>query len=293
MRPPVTHCPKCNQKHIVTPKKISACAPCKILVQQERKARKENRQPKFHKCMICKQPLQHVSICANCKNDDLIEIITMTDESIHVTLYTKSQQKEAEAMLKELGPSPIVVDLHGVLDTVDENFLLPKCTSCCSYVGRYHQTRYDALKVITNRVRAGQIIWGVLVFGRGNTKKQNYETYHEVGSKAWYCKVVGAKMFCDDSIDHVRSVDSFGIAWTVHITKGHTFAYHFNKKAVLDYERERMETWDEKLKRLNKEKWVMLFRLGMVRLINREENMEKREKWIKSYELCMKKINIK
>jgi len=238
-KPPITHCPKCNKERDVVPERISVCEPCKVIVQQEREAQKLEKEKQRKKklleckprdCLLCEKQFKDLNkrtvMCQDCKDirsKDLIEVIYKNGAGVESRIFTSEKQQDAEAFLATFGNSHIVVDLHGVLGTVEEDVVLPKSDedviSCCSYVGRYTTTRYDAYQDIFDRVESGQIVWGVLVFNRGNPRKESADAYHEVGSKAWYCKIVNAALFCDDSLDHIRSVESFCGNRSIHITK--------------------------------------------------------------------------
>lgn len=138
---------------------------------------------------------------------DLIEIILHLETKV----FNYDQLEEAIALLKSL-PSDIVLDLHGVLDTVSATTALPlKSISCCSFVGSHSPLRKEAAMVIKERIESGQIAFGVLVFKRH--EKERYE----IGTKSWYCLLVNAKMFFDDSFDHINYVKSYGIK-SYHIT---------------------------------------------------------------------------
>ena len=148
---------------------------------------------------------------------DLIEII-LKDE---VIIYTYDQIEEAIIFLKTLS-SPMVFDLHGVLDTIDDDVILNHDISCCSYVGHQSPMRSLARQEIKNRIASKQLWFGVLVFKRHENHR------HDVGTKAWYCLLVGAKVFLDDSFDHINNVKSYGIK-TYHITKQQPFLKTLNK----------------------------------------------------------------
>lgn len=50
---------------------------------------------------------------------------------------------------------------------------------------------------------------GVLVFRRGKEHRcQNPNTFHLPGSQAWFCWIIRANNFYDDSEDHILSVKS-------------------------------------------------------------------------------------
>lgn len=122
---------------------------------------------------------------------ELIEII-LKDET---KIYTYDQLEESTAFLKTLN-SPVVLDLHGVLDTLSSTTKLPINTiSCCSYVGAKGPMRAEAVLEIKERILTGQIAFGVLVFKRsGDIGTRSYDQ-PLLGSKAWYCLLVGATLF--------------------------------------------------------------------------------------------------
>ena len=83
-----------------------------------------------------------------------------------------------------------------------------------SFVGKYSETRIEALEDIKNRIETGQVDFGVLVFKRGKGGTDNSNTFHEAGSKAWVnslLKINNKAIFIDDSEDHVLSVRSANI----------------------------------------------------------------------------------
>ena len=126
---------------------------------------------------------------------DLVEIITPQI----IQIFTTEYWKEAEEVLKGL-VADIRLDFHGVLDTLPLTPLpidkkIPIC--CICFVGRQSQTRMDARGQISERIKSGQIEFGILVFKRGTIK---------VGTKAWVNSLLlhkGERMFIDDSEDHI------------------------------------------------------------------------------------------
>jgi hypothetical protein len=138
---------------------------------------------------------------------DLIVIIR-SDSSI----VTYQDVQDAERALDALAAEHAVVallDLHGVTDTLDSTTSLGTAAAVVSYVGRHSTTRYDAQRDIADRIRAGQILLGVLVFTRGKRVKRKCRPTQETGSKAWFCsRFSTARLFVDDSSDHVESVAS-------------------------------------------------------------------------------------
>ena len=106
-----------------------------------------------------------------------------------------------------------VFDLHNVLDLLDQKYQIKRTSDkkviCCSYVGRYSPLRNTARSEIEERIRSGQIDWGVLVFRRGKERRnENPFLYHKEGSKSWFCNLIKGDYFFDDSKDHVESVKS-------------------------------------------------------------------------------------
>ena len=105
-------------------------------------------------------------------------------------------------------PATIRVDLHGVLDVipVDTPLVTTNKIVCISFVGP--NTYNVACKEICDRICAGQIEYGVLVFKRG--KGKNKFTFVEEVSKAWVNKHIPCNnrkcVFIDDSTDHLRSI---------------------------------------------------------------------------------------
>jgi len=140
----------------------------------------------------------------NSKN--LIEIITKKK----VKIFNENDLQKIYTYLKKLRNGGVVLDYHGVLDTVEPDyklFLNNKINVvCCSYVGRYSKNRINARKDLLKRIKEKQINWAVLVFKRSRGKNKNF--YHEIGSKAWFCKTINCEVFIDDSKDHVKSVES-------------------------------------------------------------------------------------
>lgn len=148
--------------------------------------------------------------CRKLRNLDVCEIIT----SDRVIYY--SDISEAESLLKTM-PATLRLDLHHTLDTVDSDFNVFSDSCCISYVGKLTDTRLFARLDIQDRIKTGQIKYGVLIFKRGNSKSPDKGCkFIEPGSKAWFNKIVPVDsglepLFIDDSEDHVKSVQSIGI----------------------------------------------------------------------------------
>ena len=155
------------------------------------------------------------------KCDDIVEIIHKNStNNVIYTIYPDNNINNANLHLLSLNKVDIVLDLHGVLDTVTQNKMISYDSSivCCSFVGKHSKNRISARKEISERILSGQILWGVLIFQRKRNRKNIYKICHKDGSKAWFCKLVKAKYFLDDSIDHVESVET--------IDNSVTEAYH-------------------------------------------------------------------
>jgi len=128
--------------------------------------------------------------------------------------------EDAEDALKTLR-ADVRLDLHKTLDTISEKEQLhphnSELVSCCvSYVGRLTTTRIAARNDIISRIKAGQIVFGALVFNRGSHRDPELANNYTVdGSKAWFNRCVGysqgvVPLFVDDSDDHVLSVKTLG-----------------------------------------------------------------------------------
>lgn len=117
------------------------------------------------------------------------------------------QKALAKARANENGPI-VVVDFHKVLDTVPSTtFVSPGIVVCLSFVQRTsHYMRQKTTREILARIQTKQIQYGVIVFERG--KGNDVYTCSSIGSKAWFCQLVNAKIFIDDSLDHVASVSN-------------------------------------------------------------------------------------
>jgi hypothetical protein len=159
--------------------------------------------------------------CRKIRGTDLIEIILPNQPSV---IYQQHEVENAETMLKSLN-ADIRLDLHKTLDTVSAETKLfttetqkaqkaQKTCCCVSYVGMFTSTRLNARDDITNRIRCGQISFGVLVFKRG---RDDNTPFVDIGSKAWFNKQLPCTtiqenaLFIDDSMDHVISVKAIGI----------------------------------------------------------------------------------
>lgn len=211
----------------------SACQQQKRIEAQQRKAEQEReaklkkdaeekRKAEEHKaacteqCLECRTPgsrTPETAYCDRCyleRKKDIMTAIFSSEQGIKQQ-HCQSQ-KDVDAILQKIlrpckNPEA-VLDLHGVTDTVDVDADLGVPSVVCSFVGKNTDTRVLAADDIELRVRSGQILFGVLVFVRGKRKKNDGITT-KTGSKAWFCTCVPtAKVFVDDSEDHVQSVHS-------------------------------------------------------------------------------------
>lgn len=158
--------------------------------------------------------------CRPLRQTDILEYIT--DESF--TIFTEKQLTVAENLLKSL-TSDVRLDLHKTLDTLSPNTKLPTKNNCCvSYVGNLTVTRITAREDIMERIGTGQIDFGVLVFKRGSYKSEERNSFTEVGSKAWFNRLVQSTnecaVFIDDSEDHVLSVGCIDGMDSIRIAPG-------------------------------------------------------------------------
>ncbi len=149
-------------------------------------------------------------------NFELIEIFyndksKINNKILSTTKDTKNLLKKYNLLQKNY--INLVFDLHNVLDLLPQDYKINRKPNtkiiCCSYVGRKSNLREKATSEIIKRIKTKQIDWGVLVFKRGKKhKNEDPFTYHNPGSKAWFCNLVKASYFYDDSIDHIKSVKS-------------------------------------------------------------------------------------
>lgn len=156
------------------------------------------------------------AFCRTCfleRKDDILETIELVDGKMCYNTFSSYQQAEAERKLSTLSAS-VRYDLHGVLDTVAVDVMLSNVDSCLiSYVGATGRIRLLARKEAINRIKNGQIKFGLLVFKRGRHDNRNRFTYP--GSKAWanqHLSNVGKILFIDDGYDHVSSVNSLKLS---------------------------------------------------------------------------------
>ena len=175
-------------------------------------------------CVDCGSPTykpkgrRHPSaLCSDCfskHKDDLMEIIYPNGSH---RVFSNKKQKRAEALLQEMGPIRIRLDLHGVTDLLDMDQSMPNSLCFISFVGKYSNIRFGARKEIKERLANGQGSFGVLVFRRGGNSMTS------PGSKAWVnahipldepLRLDGRSYGCtfiDDSEDHYKSVRSLRI----------------------------------------------------------------------------------
>jgi len=155
----------------------------------------------------------------NDQENDLIEIIYNSKSGIKTEIIKKNNKNKTDLFLRKNNlfkkPQEIfhVLDLHNVLDLLDHKHKIKRSENnkiiCCSYVGKYSKMRTFARSEVISRINSKQIDWGVLVFKRGrDSNNENPNNYHKSGSKAWFCNLVKADYFFDDSNDHINSVKS-------------------------------------------------------------------------------------
>ena len=151
-------------------------------------------------------------------SNDLMEIIyKRNDEAIHKIF---KNQINAEKILNKYTAN-IRLDLHGVTDLLNfDEQLIPddlretNKITIISYVGKYSDNRLGARKEVKERIKTGQIDFGVLVFRRGRRRDPSRNMFHESGSKAWanqFINTNGPAVFIDDGEDHYESVKSMNI----------------------------------------------------------------------------------
>jgi hypothetical protein len=172
-------------------------------------------------CELCgkNDKFKNLKCCKNCydkRHNDIIEIIyRREDEKIVSHIFSNDDVKYGSMLLNELEGANIVLDLHGVLDTIDPSVKLPfdkkYSVVVCSFVGKFTKIRMNARKEISSRIKSNQVSWGVLIFKHGNqNNREQSNNFQEIGSKAWFVNLVGPALFFDDSHDHVNSVSSLG-----------------------------------------------------------------------------------
>ncbi|ARF10178.1 hypothetical protein Hokovirus_1_57 [Hokovirus HKV1] len=138
------------------------------------------------------------------------ELINNNKKSIMIGL---SNMDELTNFLKDKDIN-IRLDLHGVLDTIDENIKFDNYNNICcvSFVGFNSNIRNIARDTIINRI-GKQIHFGILVFKRGKNYYRNNFTV--IGSKAHVNSIIPLHkkgIFIDDSIDHYESTKSLNIS---------------------------------------------------------------------------------
>jgi hypothetical protein len=148
--------------------------------------------------------------CRECSAAHSGDFVVLIKRDGTVTTYESEEDAEDAilALLAMLAPILVLLDLHGVTDTIDPATPLGYAAAVVSYVGKHSTTRYEAQEDCIARGLAGQILFGVLVFKRGKRAKGVCQPTKDAGSKAWFCSLVKtAKLFVDDSDDHVKSVE--------------------------------------------------------------------------------------
>jgi len=163
-------------------------------------------------CNNCHIPLSlevkgiYCRSCLSIRKHDICEFITSTK----ITIFNEENIEQLQPLIDQSEIS-VRLDLHGVLDTIDNTVVFdhPESICCISFVGSTTKTRLSAREDIMTRL-GHQVSYGILLFSRGGN------TYHKVGGKAWINKLIpsptGKKaIFIDDSPDHYESTKSLKI----------------------------------------------------------------------------------
>jgi hypothetical protein len=152
---------------------------------------------------------EHVQVKAREQESlDITEVWYKDEEGIiHNKIFKKEQEEDAVIFLSKFSDSNnIVLDLHGVLSSIDSDVKLHPKLICCSYVGRSTDkstdTRFSVRNDFNERFNSGQIKLGVAVFVRPIRHIIDYDKYN----KAWVCSIVTPYLFIDDAPDHCNSV---------------------------------------------------------------------------------------
>ena len=153
--------------------------------------------------------------CIRKHRKDIVEIIS--DDNIKI--YSAKEHEEAFNAISKKNVSKknisLRLDFHGVLDTISSTIKLTNLglgIDICviSYVGKFSQMRVHVRNEIKERIKSGQIKFGILVF-----KRRRGEIYTKPGSKAWTNLALSqnklSAYFIDDSIDHIESTNSLNI----------------------------------------------------------------------------------
>lgn len=149
----------------------------------------------------------------------LYELIDPSGKSI---LYNNNNLHELENFLQDKNIT-VRLDLHGVLDLIDENIKFDNYENICciSFVGFNSNIRTVARNTILKRI-GKQINFGILLFARGRNNNKN--TFTVIGSKAHINSIIPINkksIFIDDSEDHYKS--------TLHLQIPNLDAYLFKK----------------------------------------------------------------
>lgn len=146
--------------------------------------------------------------------NDIVEIIFKKDGEINYKIFKNIQL--AETILQKYYAN-IRLDYHGVVDKtqIDQKLTDNKNNKICviSYVGKYSDKRLSTRLDIINRIKSGQVDFGILIFKRCREFPQ-CNVFHQEGSKAWankFIKMSDKAIFLDDSEDHYHSVKNLNI----------------------------------------------------------------------------------
>ena len=141
-------------------------------VTEGKRCLKTSKQPKgfFTKTAFCED---HRKLYSN----DVLEIITPNNTQRFQN--TPKSILEAEIAMNALPETDVRLDLHGVLNVTEyEDVLVQENISVCgiSYVGNMTAARIQARVEMQERMKIGQIQFGLLVFCRGKRKGTKEET---------------------------------------------------------------------------------------------------------------------
>lgn len=168
-------------------------------------------------CRSCDQVADNESAhCDNCRISHVSDLITIITMDTTTTFQNRLDAEDAISVVARAYKPKVILDLHGVTDTVDPSISFGASTAIVSFVGKHSRTRYNAIDEIRERIQSGQVSFGVLVF----KMKHRNMSFHDPGSKAWFCShVPSARLFVDDTEEHVESVASLPDTIVISVLK--------------------------------------------------------------------------